>query len=85
MALKWLRPICIAAAISLCGLPASASDNNNSGRLAFNWFANAAKAPQADKAARQKAALIRARALSRGATWVCSPAGSGQKASCYRG
>lgn len=84
MAMKWLRPICTAAAISLCYLPASASDNQSS-RVAFNWFANAAQHTQGDKIARQKAALIKARALAKGASWVCSPAGSGQKASCYRG
>jgi hypothetical protein len=79
------RPLCVAALVSLCVLPAQASDDKAK-RPTFDWFANAAPAlPKTEAAARKQAALLKARALSKGATWVCSPAGSGQKARCHKG
>ena len=85
MAFKLIRPVQVAALVALCALPAQASDDKTD-HAPFDWFANAATAlPKAEAAARKKAALLKARALSKGASWVCSPAGSGQKASCHRG
>jgi hypothetical protein len=82
-----LRPLAVAAFISLCAAPALASDDRD-GRTAsgFDWFANAAKpVSNAEAVARTRAAILKARALSHGATWVCSPAGSGQRAKCHKG
>jgi hypothetical protein len=56
------------------------------GKSGFNWHANAnPAASDAEAIARTKAAIANARALAKGATWVCSPSGSGRKASCYQG
>lgn len=52
----------------------------------FNWFANGNRSLPHDQAvARTKAAIVKARSLGAGATWVCSPAGSGRGSDCYRG
>ncbi len=87
MALSVLRPLRVAVLLAVCGLPAGATDDK-SPRTAvnFDWFANAAKPlPRDQAAARTKAAIVKARALSKGATWVCTPAGSGQGSHCTRG
>jgi hypothetical protein len=55
---------------------------------AFDWFANGkakAGAIDAEAVARTKAAIRQARALGAGASWVCSPAGSGRTSVCYKG
>lgn len=85
MVLRLIRPLGAAAVVLLFALPAQATDDKGA-RVTFDWFANAAPAvPKAEAAARKKAALLKARALTRGASWVCSPAGSGQKSRCYKG
>lgn len=85
MVSQLFRPLCVAALVSLCALPAQASDDKAK-RTTFDWFANAAPVlPKSEAAARKKAALLKARALAKGASWVCSPAGSGQKARCTKG
>lgn len=53
----------------------------------FDWFANAktgGATSRAEAIARTKAAIRLAGAVTRGATWVCSPAGSGRRSSCYK-
>jgi hypothetical protein len=87
MAGKIFRRLQVAAVVALCAAPATAIDDRNA-RAAngFDWFANAAKpVSNAEAIARTRAAIVKARTLSKGATWVCSPAGSGQRASCHKG
>lgn len=82
-----LRPLAVAALIALGAAPALATDERDT-RAAngFDWFANGAKpVSNAEAVARTRAAIVKARALSKGATWVCTPAGSGQRASCHKG
>lgn len=81
-----LRPIAAAACIFLCALPAQATDDRPKRTVnGFDWFANAARpVPEAEAVARTRAAILKARGLSNGANWVCSPAGSGQRATCYK-
>ena len=78
-----------AAVIVLCAAPAMATDDRNSARVAangFDWFANAPKpVSKVEAVARTKAAIVKARGLTKGASWVCSPAGSGHRATCYKG
>lgn len=83
-----LRALGAAAVIALTAASAGASDDrtNSSASIAgFNWFANAAQpASNAEAIARTRAAILKARGLTKGATWVCSPAGSGKKAACHK-
>jgi type II secretory ATPase GspE/PulE/Tfp pilus assembly ATPase PilB-like protein len=61
------------------------AQGQNAGQT-FNWHANANKASsQALAIAKAQAAIRKARNLSKGATWVCSPSGSGRTSTCYKG
>ncbi|MBJ2150321.1 hypothetical protein [Paracoccus sp. IB05] len=52
----------------------------------FSWMVNGAQAGSAEiRQQRAKEALIRAKALNSGASWVCSPAGFGKASRCHRG
>lgn len=91
MASSVFRTLRVAAMMALCAVPALATDDRDqrpaqTASAGFDWFANAAKpVSKAQALARTKAAIQKASGLSKGASWVCSPAGSGQKASCYKG
>lgn len=89
MARHVFRALGVAAALTLCAAPGMASEDRDkraANAAGFDWFANAGKPVFNDEAiARTKAAIVKARALSRGASWVCSPAGSGQRATCHKG
>lgn len=50
--------------------------------VAFNWLANGASAASTDKS---KSAQKRYRVISGQGTWICSPAGFGQRSRCYAG
>ncbi|MEZ5796797.1 MAG: hypothetical protein R3D63_04465 [Paracoccaceae bacterium] len=77
-------PLCLALSLAL--MPAAAVAQSAPAPSGFSWFANAApNLPQDEAVKRAKAAIQKARALANGATWVCSPAGFGQKSRCYRG
>jgi len=86
MASKFTRPMQAAALVVFCALPVHASEDRSARKAtSFDWFANAATPVNNDEAtARTKAAIQKARVLTKGASWVCSPAGSGQKAACYK-
>ncbi|WP_135448859.1 hypothetical protein [Tabrizicola caldifontis] len=87
MARKRFGLVAVAAIAALSGMPVLASEDRSSRpSVQFDWFANAARPiSNAEAIARTRAAIIKARGLARGASWVCSPAGSGKKATCYRG
>jgi hypothetical protein len=97
----WTRLQCLSIALGmalLLGAPAAMAETQ--GQLAtrgakavravpapaFNWFVNGT-GTTADAAAiaRTKAAIRKARALNTGASWVCSPAGSGRSSVCQQG
>lgn len=88
MARILLRALGATAVIGLTAASAVASDDrnkNSAGISGFDWFANAAQpAANAEAIARTRAAILKARGLNKGATWVCSPAGSGKKAACHK-
>ena len=50
--------------------------------VAFNWLTNGAEAPSVGKA---KAARQRFRVITAKGSWICSPAGFGQRSRCYAG
>lgn len=50
--------------------------------VAFNWLANGAPAASVMKS---KAAQTRYRVIKGQGTWICSPAGFGQRSRCYAG
>jgi hypothetical protein len=50
--------------------------------VAFNWMANGALAASSDKS---RSAQKRYRVISGQGTWICSPAGFGQRSRCYAG
>lgn len=50
--------------------------------VAFNWLANGAPAASAIKS---KAAQKRYRVITGQGSWICSPAGFGQRSRCYAG
>ncbi|MDE4097544.1 MULTISPECIES: hypothetical protein [Rhodobacterales] len=52
---------------------------------AFNWMANGKKVSKREARARQAARRASWMSTRGGATWICSPAGFGQKSRCYRG
>ena len=85
------RNLRVVALLVFCATPALATDDRDQGsatvtQSGFDWFANAAKpASKAEATARTRAAILKASGLAKGASWVCSPAGSGRKASCYKG
>lgn len=83
-----LRALGVTAVMAMTAASAAASDDrtkHSAGFTGFDWFANAARpAANADAIARTRAAIVKARGLSKGATWVCSPAGSGKKATCHK-
>lgn len=99
MAGRRLLPVVLGVALSVSavsapalaeGLGKNAFKGPKSVRMvkapAFNWFANANPADdKAEAIARTKAAIRSARSVKAGASWVCSPAGSGQSSSCYQG
>jgi hypothetical protein len=87
MARVSFRPLAVAALVITCGKPVLASEDRVAhATRGFDWFANASKpVSRAEAIARTRAAILKARGLSKGATWVCSPAGSGQRASCHKG
>jgi hypothetical protein len=80
------RALAAAAYVFLCAAPVQATDENDTRAVnGFDWFANAARpATDAEAAARTRAAIVKVRGLSNGATWVCSPAGAGRPASCQK-
>ncbi|MBA3911028.1 MAG: hypothetical protein C0524_14440 [Rhodobacter sp.] len=92
-----LLPVVLGIALSVSSAPAFAEGLGKSSvkrprservvqAPVFNWFANASPAAgNAAAIARTKAAIRDARSLSAGASWVCSPAGSGKASSCYQG
>lgn len=86
---KAFRSLWVAAVMALCAVPALATDDRGPARAmanGFDWFANAPKPlSQAEAAARTKAAIQKANGMAKGASWVCSPAGSGRKATCHKG
>jgi len=50
--------------------------------VAFNWLANGSPAASAIKS---KAAQQRYRVITGQGSWICSPAGFGQRSRCYAG
>ncbi|MGB8811763.1 MAG: hypothetical protein WCC57_01110 [Paracoccaceae bacterium] len=50
--------------------------------VAFNWLANGAAAPTAGKA---QTTQKRYRVITGRGSWICSPAGFGQRSRCYSG
>ena len=50
--------------------------------VAFNWLANGASGASAIKS---KAAQQRYRVIKAQGSWICSPAGFGQRSRCYAG
>ncbi len=50
--------------------------------VAFDWLANGASAASKSKS---KAAQKRNRVITGQGSWICSPAGFGQKSRCYAG
>jgi hypothetical protein len=85
MAFVLIRPATAAVLVSLACFPMQASADGSKAK-ALNWLAKAGTIqPNAEATARTRAAIARANAMANGANWVCTPAGSGQKASCSRG
>jgi hypothetical protein len=87
MAKGLFRSLMAAGIVGLWAAPAVATDDSTSRpQNGFDWFANAAApASNAEAIARTRAAIMKARGLSKGANWICSPAGSGKKAACHKG
>ena len=52
-------------------------------RASFDWRANHRKTA-VNIAVQQNALLKAQKVVSRGATWICSPAGSNRRSSCYK-
>ena len=50
--------------------------------VAFNWLANGAAVPSLDKA---RVGQKRSRVITGHGSWICSPAGFGQRSRCYAG
>lgn len=71
----------LVVALAFPALPAAASSAETV-QAAFNWHANAAPRPSVAKA---KAALRKYRIIDAKGSWICSPAGFGQRSRCTRG
>lgn len=86
MKMRWAA--LFAATVTLA-LPGQASENQTREArtpVAFDWMANGTQGvSQETRRQRARQAVIRAKALNSGATWVCSPAGFGKKSRCHRG
>lgn len=64
--------------------PGLASDSKQ--KPAFDWMANGTDhMSDKDRLEQARLAIRKARALNGNATWVCSPAGFGQRSQCQRG
>ena len=86
MKMRWAA---LVAATMTLALPGQASENQTRETrpaVASDWIAHRTqRVPQGTRRQRAREAVIRARALNKGATWVCSPAGFGKKSRCHRG
>lgn len=71
--------LAVVAVLSVSAFPVAASSPEKM-QTQFNWYANAAPKPSVTKA---KAALKKYRIIEAKGTWICSPAGFGQRSRCY--
>ena len=76
----------VSAAFAFGSAPGQALASDEVPKAEFDWMANGADQKSSQTRLEQaKAAIIKARALSAGASWVCSPAGFGKRSHCERG
>lgn len=78
----------VAATLLLClpGMAGATQVHDPKPATGFSWMANGAQGGSAEiRRQRAKEALLRAKALNSGASWVCSPAGFGKSSRCHRG
>ena len=88
-----IRYAALAAAAMIVCLPALAPAKETPApkpATSFSWMSNgAADVSDGNRNQRAKAVIIRAKALNKalnkGASWVCSPAGFGKPSRCHRG
>ena len=64
---------------------ASSSDELVETAFVFDWAANAVGTGDARQGGDMQAALDQAKQINQGASWICSPSGSGKKSRCYPG
>lgn len=85
----FLRAACLTGTVALAGSAVAAEGTTTRSDRAvtasgFDWFANGASANR--KMLLRRAARRASMQSTKGrATWICSPAGFGQKSRCHRG
>ena len=86
MKMRWAALVAATMTLALRGGAAVNQSGKTRPAVAFDWMANGTQGvSQETRRQRAREAVIRARALNKGATWVCSPAGFGKKSRCHRG
>ncbi len=86
------KTILIAGVIAVAVAPSSIAAETQTGQNAriiqasgFNWLANGNTISKREARARQAAVRASFMSTRGGASWICSPAGFGQKSRCRRG
>jgi hypothetical protein len=80
------RLLAVAFSVGLMAFPSVGISGEPRTTRGFSWFANAAYTQNNSLAiAKAQAAIRQAQRLNANTTWVCTPAGFGQKSQCMRG